>query len=320
MLKDVIYSIDNIPSEPLVEINIDGPPVTVFGRLRHANEKACEWQVMHRGRSGTYLCASRVQSQQASIDDVEQTEGLVIKTVSDETVVAAARWASARAMGDGSLIETGIKAIDLLCPLIDGGTTAFLGGPGQGRVVLLQELYTRLSSRASHQALVFLIDESVATGVPEMIAADPEFPPDQAGGLITVWAITPRASDVNFVADDGPWTTRFLFSADEAGRGNYPALDLVRSKCFTETCWRDARHAEVAAAVREALANPDAPRAARLRAYLTQPFFVTAETMGCPGISVPLSQTIEDCAAILAGDLDQVELPTLYLIGGLDAY
>lgn len=43
------------------------------------------------------------------------------------------------AVGSGSLLETGIKVIDLLCPFIRGGKTGLFGGAGVGKTVLVME-------------------------------------------------------------------------------------------------------------------------------------------------------------------------------------
>ena len=43
------------------------------------------------------------------------------------------------------LFETGIKVIDLLCPLVRGGKTGLFGGAGVGKTVIIQELIARLA-------------------------------------------------------------------------------------------------------------------------------------------------------------------------------
>ncbi len=44
------------------------------------------------------------------------------------------------------MYETGIKVIDLLCPLVRGGKCGLFGGAGVGKTVIIQELIARLAS------------------------------------------------------------------------------------------------------------------------------------------------------------------------------
>ena len=43
------------------------------------------------------------------------------------------------------LLETGIKVIDLLCPMVRGGKAGLFGGAGVGKTVIIQELIARLA-------------------------------------------------------------------------------------------------------------------------------------------------------------------------------
>jgi F-type H+-transporting ATPase subunit beta len=43
------------------------------------------------------------------------------------------------AIGTGGVLQTGIKAIDLLCPFVKGGKTGLFGGAGVGKTVLIME-------------------------------------------------------------------------------------------------------------------------------------------------------------------------------------
>jgi len=44
------------------------------------------------------------------------------------------------------IFETGIKVIDLLCPLVRGGKTGLFGGAGLGKTIIIQELIARIAS------------------------------------------------------------------------------------------------------------------------------------------------------------------------------
>ena len=59
-------------------------------------------------------------------------------------------------------------------------------------------------------------------------------------------------------------------------------------------------------------------RARRLQRYLTQPFFVTQEHSGIPGVSVPLAQTLADCEAFLEGKYDALPEDDCYMKGAME--
>ena len=59
-------------------------------------------------------------------------------------------------------------------------------------------------------------------------------------------------------------------------------------------------------------------RARRLQRFLTQPFAVTEAFTGLPGRSVALADTLTGCRAILAGECDDWQESSLYMIGTLD--
>jgi F-type H+-transporting ATPase subunit beta len=56
-------------------------------------------------------------------------------------------------------------------------------------------------------------------------------------------------------------------------------------------------------------------RARRLQRFLTQPFAVTEAFSGLPGRSVAVADTIAGCKAILAGECDDWQESSLYLVG-----
>jgi F-type H+-transporting ATPase subunit beta len=55
-----------------------------------------------------------------------------------------------------------------------------------------------------------------------------------------------------------------------------------------------------------------------LQRFLTQPFAVTEAFSGVPGRSVAVADTIAGCKAILAGECDEWQESSLYMIGTLD--
>ena len=313
-----------------VEVATSSGAALVFQEIRLTEDDSAKWQVVHRGGGGVYLCAELNASPAAIPAEVSATGSFTFEPLSKATILSLCQFSAGRVKQNASphLIETGIKGIDLLCPMISGGLTAFIGGPGQGRVVLVEELFHRLAYQSVGQRLLFLIDPAVAIGVPEVIAQHPSFPSDEAGGLRTYWAITTRASEADFLADQGACTTRFVFSAEYAAREYYPALDLLASRTtgFGDLAVYRPEHVAMAERVREALhyaiqpgaaQNLERVRGQKLRTYFTQPFSAETTEWKLKGAFVTLAETIEDCRAILAGQVDDVAENTLRLIGRL---
>ena len=58
-------------------------------------------------------------------------------------------------------------------------------------------------------------------------------------------------------------------------------------------------------------------RARKMSRFLTQPFFVAEAYNGLPGRSVPVAQTVAGAAAILAGECDDWDEGSLYMVGDL---
>ena len=56
------------------------------------------------------------------------------------------------------LLETGIKAIDLLCPFAVGGRVGFFGDPGAGKAVLVGEIGHNLASEPDPLTLFAFVD------------------------------------------------------------------------------------------------------------------------------------------------------------------
>jgi F-type H+/Na+-transporting ATPase subunit beta len=133
--------------------------------------------------------------------------------------------------------------------------------------------------------------------------------------------------------------TVVVLSRAQAGKGIYPAVDVLRSKSkFTDRHSLGDRHYTVAQAVREHLARHRelediitmlgieelSPadqrivlRARKLQNYLSQPFHVVAESSGIAGVSVPLATTLSDCEAFLRGKYDDLAESQCYMQGAM---
>ncbi len=131
-----------------------------------------------------------------------------------------------------------------------------------------------------------------------------------------------------------------VLSREVAEKGIYPAIDPLRSGALgLDRRTVGDRHYAVASEVKktfqrykdlshiisilgiEELSKEDrtvAKRAERLERFLSQPLIVSQAFNNRPGVSVPLAKTIEGCERILAGQYDDADLASLYMIGSLD--
>jgi F-type H+/Na+-transporting ATPase subunit beta len=131
-----------------------------------------------------------------------------------------------------------------------------------------------------------------------------------------------------------------VLSRQMAAEGMYPAIDpIASSSILLDPLVVGEEHAAVATEVRrniehyrelqdvisllgiEELGAEDrriVERARRLQRFFTQPFAVTEAFSGLPGRSVAIADTIAGCKAILAGECDDWQESSLYMVGTLD--
>ena len=131
-----------------------------------------------------------------------------------------------------------------------------------------------------------------------------------------------------------------VLSRQLAAEGVYPAIDPISTTSVVlDPLVVGQRHAGVATQVRETIEEYQelrdviallgveelgaeerllVSRARKLQRFLTQPFFVAAAFTGMEGRSVPIAETIAGCEAILAGECDDWDESSLYMIGNLD--
>jgi F-type H+-transporting ATPase subunit beta len=101
--------------------------------------------------------------------------------------------------------------------------------------------------------------------------------------------------------------------------GHYPAIDPATSTSrLLDPVIVGAERVEVAERVRAALAaGSDDETARRLRAYLTQPFFVAEGWTHRAGRSVTPDETARDSRALLAGEAPGLSADDLSMTGSL---
>ncbi|HEU5190877.1 MAG TPA: sigma-70 family RNA polymerase sigma factor [Methylomirabilota bacterium] len=228
------------------------------------------------------------------------------------------------------LLETGVKVIDVMCPLNAGGTLAVAGEYQAGTVVLVEELVRRLCSGADRLSIFSMIPVPMTMSVEELWKKE-GFSEGTVGAVETFY----------FPGEEGAWTTDRLaslagvdamirLSEAVAKIGIYPPVDPLASRSrVLETAAVSPAHMDLARRARQALALATAPegapehelarqRARKLLRFFAQPFFVAEPYTKRPGSHVPLAEALRGCRAILDGECDDLPAQAFYFTGTLD--
>ena len=271
--------------------------------------------------------------------------GTYLAAIADDAALAT----TVAALGEerSGVIETGIKPIDLFCPLPARGNVGLFGTTGTGKMVLTMELAHRLKDTGP--TLFYMAHRSEPALVRDLREEGEDFDRD------AVWVLSERVSDREFARDTELFDTRIYCSPLMGVRNLWPATDAFHSVSKVDVGERHARVAReardligrahaiqmdptllellacnaVAAARRRLATEPEriaalddeqrsiVERSTRLSNFLTTPFFVVGEDHGIKGVSVPLEATLDGVESILAGDCDDVPARDLYMIGAL---
>jgi RNA polymerase sigma factor (sigma-70 family) len=246
------------------------------------------------------------------------------------------------AAGDARLLETGIKVIDVMCPLVAGGTAILAGELNTGPAVTLYELTYKLKDSPDGVKL-FLLQPLWRDAPPGWSVS--------ASLKEEGFADIPHGEVQHFFlrAEDGPWTASRLspldpfdvvirFSRKLSGARIYPAVDVLtsRSRLFQTRAVSD-EHVEVAERARQAIAalsvadqhagsgtDPISAgaltleRALKLQNYFTQPFFVAEPWHKRLGATISLAESLRTCRDILDGRFDDLPADAFYFSGSIE--
>ena len=311
-----------------------------------ANKRAVSVQVVQRTGDGVVrgIAATPVDAvpSGATVLNTGRQTPTPVYRIGFERIAALLAGRTSAAGDENRLIETGIKVIDVMCPLIAGGTVALAGEYGAGLTVVMEELVRRLSGGADPLSLFILM---------------PPFSPPWPGSLDLPFSVsgalkqdgysegTVGAVQTFFLrGQEEPWTADSLsafaaadvvihLSREVAKAKIYPAVDLRNSRSrLLETKAVGDEHAALAAGVRQALAalwntgdRSDAAgdplmleRARKLANYFAQPFFVAEPYTRRPGSYVGLQEALDTCRDILAGRHDDLPTGAFYFAGGIE--
>jgi F0F1-type ATP synthase beta subunit len=174
--------------------------------------------------------------------------------MSDQDVAAAVRTLAPTTEHPLQLMETGIKPIDLFCPVPAGGNIGLFGIQGVGRIVLVEELFHRLSGRAEGLRLFYLVHRNEPDSVRGMLWQEAGYPGDVAGAMQVVWLLCDLATDMEAVARLDPFDAAIYCHPLLGIRGDYPAVDPLRSdSALLRQRIADPAHRDIAQRVRELL-------------------------------------------------------------------
>ncbi|HTX77824.1 MAG TPA: sigma-70 family RNA polymerase sigma factor [Terracidiphilus sp.] len=260
-----------------------------------------------------------------------------------EHVVTLRGDANNPAVGKLQLIETGIKVIDVMCPLVVGGTIVIAGEPGAGQTVLMEELVRRLSGGSAPVSLFLLMPPS-----------SPQWPASMKDGFTLAGALKEEGYSEGTVGSvqsfflrgqEAPWTEQQLsafnaadvvihLSNEVAAARLYPAVDPrhCRSRLLEEGHVGE-EHAAAARCVKDVLtvlswddsrglqcnADPVAvERARKLMNYFTQPFFASERYTQQVGSHVSLPDAVRGAREIIQGQHDDLPVKAFYFGGSID--
>lgn len=234
-------------------------------------------------------------------------------------------------------LETGIKVIDVMCPLTAGGSVAIAGEVGTGVSVVSQELVQRLSGGADRVSLFTFIqrwrDAPPGWSFTQSLK-------EEGYGEGTVGAV----QTFFLRSGEGPWTPERLatlapvdavvhLSREIIKTKMYPAVDVLTSRSrLLEAKTIEPEHAAIAARVRAAIAAMRAAdgetgsgadalvveRARKLQRFFAQPFFVAAPFTKRPGSYVSRADALRGCREILDGVHDDLPAEAFYFTGSIE--
>lgn len=324
--------------EPVIEARFDPASLPdILGELTVSDEgrqRAVTVQVIQHLPDGVVRCVPLVPT-----DELPTGASVLISgqrsavRVSREVLDRAAKLLTGdrSAPAPRTVLETGIKVIDVMCPLLRGGTLAIAGEWRSGTVVVTEELVRRISADPG--------GVSIFTFVPPTPASE------TAPTFQSVWEAegysngTVGSVQTFYFLGEAEWTREQIAQLTDAdvvirlsqtlGRehGVYPTIDPVLSRSRAlDPAIVGPQHVEIASRVREVIARLDAApdpsaanvalaRARKLRQFFGQPFYVAEPYTKRPGATVSRIEALRTCREILDGERDAEPEESFYFIG-----
>jgi RNA polymerase sigma factor (sigma-70 family) len=216
----------------LVETKIKGedqPRIfDVLGSKKSASEKGDDLVVIQRLEKGKYRCiATGTSVKENAALYVSENSDRALKALTEERIREAVKHI--RSASAPSILETGIKVVDLFCPIPSGGAIGIFGREGVGRSVLVMELLHRRKNLPGELSLFFYVNEWNLLGTQDMLDTEKLFAHDKNQNIQTAWMVHPLAGDPEYVKAADYLDVRLYFSPFKAAQGIWPALDPLHS-------------------------------------------------------------------------------------------
>jgi RNA polymerase sigma factor (sigma-70 family) len=319
--------------ENIVEVRFDPASLPdVLTELAVSDEprqRAVTLQVVQRLGNGVVRCVAASPVSELSPGMTVMSSGREIAApVSRESFDRVVQLLAPSTLAPGTLAPTGIKVVDVMCPLVAGGTLAVAGEWRAGTAVVLEELVRRLSGGTERVSIFTFVPGGGTMTYREMMEKE-GYSDGSIGSVQTFF----------FRREDGPWTAESLATlkgvdvvirlSEALGRlGIYPAVDPLtsRSRLF-ESSTLGHEHAQIADRVRRSLAlvapvahetdSLAVARARKLQRFFAQPFFCAEPYTGRPGVTVTLTDALQGCPEILDGVHDDVPEQAFYFTGSI---
>jgi RNA polymerase sigma factor (sigma-70 family) len=241
------------------------------------------------------------------------------------------------------VVETGIKVIDVMCPIRAGGSVAIASENGAGGTVVMEEIVRRIGS-SPHPVTMFMLIPPPSELWPPSLEENYSFSEDlrkegysegTVGNLQTFF----------LTGIKGPWTPQTLaplapvdslivLARDMIVRKSYPGVDVRTTRArLLDDARLPADVVSLAREVRDAIAwrraamdNPDAEtpdpvrmeRARKLQSFFSQPFFVAEPYTKRPGSYVSRADALRGCREILDGVHDDLPAAAFYFTGSIE--
>lgn len=201
----------------------------VVGTRMENQASGTDLMVVQRSTNGTYKCIAFDDdvSNNAKVTPQPQRSGFP-GTVSDNAIRSALDHLKTQ-QSDSEILETGIKTMDLFCPVPKGATVGIFGKEGVGRMVFLQEMIHRMKDKGDPLHLVFFVNRWNLPGTQDMIESEPILRNDHHGCLDTAWVLHPKAADPNYALQAKYLEVGLYFNPILATQQLWPALDPLRS-------------------------------------------------------------------------------------------
>jgi RNA polymerase sigma factor (sigma-70 family) len=292
-------------------------------------QRAVTLQVIQRLGNGVVRCVATSPVETLAPGMTVLSAGREIETpVSREAFDRIVQLLAPPSLEAGALLPTGIKVIDVMCPLVAGGTLAIAGEWKAGTAVVAEELVRRLAGGTERVSMFTFVPGGGTMTYREM--TEKEGYSDGTVGAVQTFF---------FRREEGPWTPESLATltgvdvvirlSQALGQlGIYPAVDPLTSRSrLLEAAAVGREHVEIAERARQALAllTPGAPeadavaiaRARKLQRFFAQPFYCAEPYTRRPGVTVSVSDALRGCREILDGVHDDVPEQAFYFTGSI---